>query len=259
MCGIIGLVGDIREGDWGQTHRLLTELLVQSIGRGRDATGFAAVTQPYGNELRRQLITDKSPVAADEFTSTNPFWRALHHQRCVAVLGHVRAATSGTSAHNPNNHPHLLFGRRMALVHNGWFTNSEDVVDRHSLRTRTACDSEVAARLIEEAGGLPIGLYRCLAELKGAQALVVLDSSTGTFWAATDGNRPLWVARLSDGRRTVLASTPEIMERAIQKTFDQPNGVVRDIFPIAPGYVHAISVDGRVTVPYSRLFSRGVV
>jgi len=259
MCGIIGIIGSTREGEWGQTHRLLTELLVQSIGRGRDATGFAAVAQPYGNELRRQLITDKSPVPADEFTSTNPFWRALRHQRCAAVLGHVRAATSGSPSHVPNNHPHLLFGRRMALVHNGWINNVSAMVNRFSLHLRTECDSEVAARLIEDAGGLPIGLYRCLAELNGAMALVVLDSSTGTFWAATDGNRPLWVARLSDGRRTVLASTPEIIERAIHKTFRQPYGVVRDIFPIAPGYVHAISVDGRVAVAYSRLFSRGMV
>ena len=35
MCGIIGIVGDVREGDWQSTHALLSEMFLQAISRGR--------------------------------------------------------------------------------------------------------------------------------------------------------------------------------------------------------------------------------
>jgi hypothetical protein len=85
MYGIIWVIGNFREGDWGQTHRLLTELLVESIGRG-----------PRCDWFRYRRLALRRPVAAParhrQVTVTNPFWRALRHQRCAAVLGHVAAA-----------------------------------------------------------------------------------------------------------------------------------------------------------------------
>ena len=47
MCGIFGYTGFARENRWGQTHRLLEALLLASEHRGQDATGFAALTEPF--------------------------------------------------------------------------------------------------------------------------------------------------------------------------------------------------------------------
>jgi glucosamine 6-phosphate synthetase-like amidotransferase/phosphosugar isomerase protein len=251
MCGIAAVIGDVREGEWHQTHELLTELLVQSLPRGRDATGFAAVTSPLDHPARHRLITSKEPLPADKFVIQNPFWRQLRRLRCAAVLGHVRAATSGSPSDNRNNHPHFFDGKRYALTHNGWFLNVRDAADRHALRLRTDCDSEVAARLIEATGSITKGLGRCLTDLNGAQALVVLDTRTGTLWLARDDNRPLWVARLKDDRRTIVASTAEIVCRAVERTLGPASERLASIHPLAAYYVHGLTTDGRLIAPFT--------
>jgi hypothetical protein len=49
MCGIVAVIDKPREGEWKETHALLSELLVQSMERGVDATGFAAITRAAGS------------------------------------------------------------------------------------------------------------------------------------------------------------------------------------------------------------------
>jgi glucosamine 6-phosphate synthetase-like amidotransferase/phosphosugar isomerase protein len=262
MCGIIGMVGQVREGDWQPTHNLLSEMFLKAISRGRDATGYSAIKSPLDAPRRHRAVTAKAPVPADEFIDANPFWRQLRRQRCSAVLGHVRAATSGTPADNANNHPHegRLTTGRFALVHNGWYTNTTDVVDRHALKLRTECDSECAARLIETTGSVAAGLYRCLTDLKGAQALAVLDYRTGTIWLARDDNRPLWIARLKDGRRTLIASTAEILCRGVEASLGSATDWLESIHPLAPYFVHGLTPSGRLIAPYTtpaRPASRG--
>jgi len=247
------MVGQVREGEWHQTHSLLSELLVQSISRGTDATGFAAVTSPLDYPERRRIIVDKEPTPADEFVAKNPFWRQLRNLRCCAVLGHVRAATSGSPAINANNHPHegRLNTGRFAVVHNGWFTNTPDVCDRHALKMRTACDSEIIARLIEATGSIVDGLHRCLTDLKGAQAIAVLDYRTGTIWLARDDNRPLWIARLKDHRRIVIASTAAIICQAVERTLGSASEWLDSIHPLAGYYVHGLTTTGRLIAPFT--------
>lgn len=248
MCGIIGYVGAAREGEWRGTHSLLSALLVESVGRGRDATGFVAMTEPLGAPHRRRVVTDKEPLESCEFVRRNAAWRRLSGRRCRSVVGHVRAATSGSPAVNANNHPHhgVAGASRFSLVHNGWYTNVRDMADRYALRLRTDCDTEAAARLIERAGSIPSGMARCLSELRGAQALAVLDHRTGTTFLCRDDNRPLWVCRLKDRRRVLYASTPAIIARAVEKRLGRFGDWVADCHPLAPGYVYALTADLRL-------------
>jgi len=254
MCGIIATVCRDRENEWGQTHSLLTELFIQSIGRGRDATGFAARTEPLDAPHRGRVVTAKAPVAADEFTETNPFWRHLVRQRCASVLGHVRYATSGTPSDNRNNHPFvgkLRNGSPFSMVHNGVFLEPRETADRLSLELTTDCDSEVACRLIESSRSIADGLYQCLKQIRGSMALAVLDHRTGTLWTARDNDRPLWVCRLRGGRRTIVCSTPKIICDAIQRRLGSFNDHVESIYPLAAGFVHGLTTDGRLIAPYT--------
>ena len=114
MCGIIGYVGAAREGEWKQTHSLLSELLVESIERGRDATGFAALTEPLESPTSGRLVTDKEPVESVDFVRHNPFWRSLTRMRCRSVVGHVRASTSGSPLEQCEQPP--ARGRRAVWV-----------------------------------------------------------------------------------------------------------------------------------------------
>jgi len=253
MCGIIGIVGNVREGDWHETHNLLTELLVQSMERGKDATGFAAVTSPLHAPNRHRLITDKAPLAADEFTSSNPFWNTLRRTRCCSVIGHVRWTTSGPASQNANNHPFIgkANQRGFSLVHNGIISQPEEAADRLGVKLTTDCDSEVIEKTISVTGDLATGMRRCLTDLKGSMALAAVEHRTGTVWLARDYHRPLWIARLRDGRRTVFASTPQIIQRAIETGLGKFGVWVTDIFPLAPGHVYCLTPQGQLFAAFT--------
>jgi len=49
MCGIIGFVGQVREGRMAANARPADRTILQSLTRGRDATGFAAVASRLMN------------------------------------------------------------------------------------------------------------------------------------------------------------------------------------------------------------------
>src|SRR5438045_1731405 len=67
ICGIIGFVGQVPEGMWGQTHNLLKGLYRSSLHRGTDATGFVARTSPLDDPLSGETVVAKAPLPADEF------------------------------------------------------------------------------------------------------------------------------------------------------------------------------------------------
>jgi glutamine phosphoribosylpyrophosphate amidotransferase len=253
MCGIIGIVGNVREGDWHETHGLLTELLVQSMERGKDATGFAAITSPLDAPNRHRLITDKSPLAADEFTGTNPFWQALRRMRCCSVVGHVRWTTSGPASDNRNNHPFVGNANQYAysLVHNGIISQPEDAADRLGVKLTTQCDSEVIEKTISMTGDMARGMRRCLTELRGSMAIVAVEHRSGTVWLARDAHRPLWIARLRDGRRTMFASIPQIIQRAVEARLGRFGDWVTDIFPLAPGHVFCLTPEGQLFAAFT--------
>lgn len=254
MCGIIGMVGSVREGDWYETHGLLTELLVQSMERGKDATGFAAVTSPLDAPHRHRLVTDKAPQAADEFTSGNPFWNALQRQRCCSVIGHVRWSTSGSPAVNANNHPFIGKAGSVgfSVVHNGIIDNALDAADRLGVTLTTDCDSEVIEKMISVTGSIPLGLRRCLTELRGSMGLAVVEHRSGTVWLARDPRRPLWVARLCDRRRLLIASTPQIIMRAVERQLGRFEDNVAELQPLATGYVYCLTTDARLFTVFTR-------
>jgi glucosamine 6-phosphate synthetase-like amidotransferase/phosphosugar isomerase protein len=253
MCGIAAVIGNVREGDWQETHNLMSTLLIESMERGIDATGFAAVTSSLDRPHNHKLLTAKAPQPADEFVSTNPFWATLKRMRSCSVIAHVRAATSGSPSRNSNNHP---FVGRMAkrgsfsLVHNGVLSQPKETADRLSLKLNTDCDSELAEKLVSATGDYALGLHRCLTELKGSMALVLVEHNSGVIWAVRDGGRPLWIAKLRDGRRTILCSTPQIITRAVEQTLGAFHSNVASLFPMASGYVHAFMPDGRIIAPY---------
>ncbi|MGA2440211.1 MAG: hypothetical protein ABSH08_04595, partial [Tepidisphaeraceae bacterium] len=198
MCGIIAVIGKVREGQWSETHALLSELLVQSMERGTDATGFSAIASSFDRPFNHRLITAKAPQPADEFVNTNPFWKALRRMRCCSVIAHVRAATSGSPSDNRTNHPFLgrtAKGGSFSLVHNGIFLEPKETADRLSLKLATDCDSELAEKLVSSTGDFAMGLYRCLTELEGSMALVLVEHRSGTVWAVRDWGRPLWICR----------------------------------------------------------------
>jgi glucosamine 6-phosphate synthetase-like amidotransferase/phosphosugar isomerase protein len=193
MCAILGMIGYVPEGRWGQTYAVLRELYLASEHRGRDATGFAALTEPLDAPLDGHLVTTKEPLTAGLFVTRNAAFRRLAHQRCACFVGHVRGP--------------------FALVHNGIVSNYREIAEDHGLRLTSQCDSEVLARLVEDAGDPALGLARALREVSGSVAVAVLDRDTGAVWLARNG-RPLWLARMWASEVWFVASTNAILLRA---------------------------------------------
>jgi glucosamine 6-phosphate synthetase-like amidotransferase/phosphosugar isomerase protein len=243
MCGILGFTGNVPEGKWGQTHRLLQALFVAAEPRGQDATGFAALAAPRKHGERQDLIVEKQPVPASRFVAENPTWQRLRHRRCLSLIGHVRFATHGDPADNRNNHP-FLGEKGLALVHNGVIANHQEIADKYHLRLVSECDSEVLLRLIEAHRYPMDGIAACLRECRGSTAVALMDTSEGSLWLAHNTGRPLWVAKLRNDRRWWFASTGAILLDAFAAVLGKGNVRVELMVPLAEGIVHLLHPSG---------------
>jgi len=252
MCAITGIVGHVSKGGVRETHDLLSALFVESQTRGVHASGFSAVTSPLDAPHRRRLITSKAPQAAETFVQTDAAWRALRRIRCCTVIAHARFSTFSDPAHNPNNHPFIgrARGTAFSMIHNGVISQHESVARRLGVTLATETDSEIIEKMISMTGNIPLGIRRCLSELRGSMAVAVLEHASGNVWLARDHQRPLWVARLKDHRRVVFASTPQIIQKAVENSLGAFNDWVIELQPLAPGYVYLLQ-DGRLNSVFS--------
>ena len=245
MCGIAGYVGYAREGQWGQTHSILRELFLASEHRGRDATGFAALTEPLDRPSRPSPVMSKAAIPASQFVGTNDEWLRLQRRRCSVVIQHVRAATHGAADSARNAHP-FRSESGLYLLHNGVLTNDLELLDRYSLRRESDTDSEVLLGIVAQATTPAEGLATCLREVRGSMAVAVLDSRNGVTYLANNGGRPTWVCRLRNERRTFFASTAGILLTALERVLGRGREWIGSIHPVAPGFVHAMRPDGRL-------------
>lgn len=250
MCGIIGFVGQVPEGVWGQTHDLLTELFRASEHRGRDAAGVVALAQPLDNPLMQKTVVAKEPLTASRFVEDNSVFRRLRHQRCSVVIGHVRAATHGRpdTGDNRNNHP-FVGEDGLYLVHNGVVLNHQELADKYALRCASECDSEVLLRLIETEENPVLGLSLLLREVEGSFAVAVYDQRRSVVWLCRNAGRPLWLARLERDRRWFFASTGTILLTAFRKVLGKNDVRLDYLAPIPEDTPMALSPSGMVVAP----------
>ena len=248
MCAIVGFCGYVPEGQWGQTHEILSELLIAGEHRGRDATGFAAAAQPLGSKHPRVIVA-KEPVPALDFVLDNPDFRRLSRRRCIAFLGHNRAATHGASRNNRNNHPHVGHVG-LYLVHNGIIPDYREIADKYALRQRSECDSEVLLRLVEVSDHPAAGLEACLRETRGSMAVALYDERDNIIWLARNGGRPLWLARLARDRRWFFGSTPQILLNAFRRVLGAGVHARLDyLAPVPEDIPLSLSPDGIILAP----------
>jgi len=246
MCGIVGFIGKVRDGQWRQTHDLIRALFLSAEHRGRDATGFVAQTDPLNRPRQEQIVVAKNPMSASEFVEFEPAFLRLRNRRCSAIIGHVRAATHGKPEDNRNNHP--FTGKGLFLVHNGVITNDADLTDKYGLERKTECDSEALLRLVEMARHPLVGLSVCLQEVQGSMAVAVYDSRARMVWFARNDGRPLWLAQLRNDRRWFFASTDAILLHAFRTVLGDLKSIDY-LAPVPSRTVLAVTEEGSVIAP----------
>lgn len=253
MCGIIGYAGDAQEGKWGETYSIASHMLTAASERGIDATGFAAFLSPHKHQSKNRVLMEKAPVPAEQFIKDHQDFRSLRHHRARLIVGHCRWATAGEPVVNRNNHPHV--GSGFYLCHNGIISAYHEIAQRHSLTLKTDCDSEVLLRLLEVAEDPVTGLLTCMEECEradGTMAVAVLDEEHKCIWLARDDQRPLWFARLMDGR-AFFASTHKILVTGLREVFGGKLPKMDISLPLAANAVYRLTPDGRLVTLGSRI------
>lgn len=220
MCGIAGyIVTKPKRIRPGVLQGLSRQLLVEIESRGKDATGYA-----YVSDEDKHVYMAKAPVEASDFVDIKGHLLSRESVKSMpsVMILHTRFATQGSPAQNNNNHPVYSKLTGLCLVHNGWLLNEEDLVADFSLKKDAEVDTETYLRLIE-------AFYR-RSEIKtvehGIQEATKLTLGSVSC-AMIQGGRPgtLWLWRESGDLAIVgldwgyvFASTEKAVIEAIYKT-----------------------------------------
>lgn len=170
MCGIAGIYFKKSRGyNWDAVEKMVDELVLGIESRGKDATGFVAIT----NKGKKAVLV-KEPVRASLFVRTMP--QIAKSTRMILL--HTRWATQGSPTIEGNNHPVVYDS--CYVTHNGHINNDEDLFKTYEIESKIekdaigqSVDSEIIPALIAKHGFDKINL--ALKELDGGFAIAVAD------------------------------------------------------------------------------------
>lgn len=206
-CGVFGIYVPQKKSGRGKAGaeeladvaRLTYYGLYALQHRGQESAGIA-VSDGHGIELHKAM-----GLVADVFDE-----RTLDSMQGNVAIGHVRYSTTGSSL-VVNAQP-LVFRYlqgMMALAHNGNLTNVAQL--HHRLATvgsvfQSTTDSEIIVNLIARYSqdNIEDALMKCMIDIKGAYALVMMTENKLFGVRDPFGIRPLCLGRL--GKAYVLAS-----------------------------------------------------
>lgn len=141
MCGITGIALDIKDKQntkfLDSLKAVFTTLLVNTEHMGRDATGIAVLNPSFN------ITWGKNGIKASSFVETQQYKELMDAVTVDTkfIIGHCRAATSGASVDNVNNHPHK-YGETIG-IHHGHVPDFVEKTKGLKLNTDSKCDSEV--------------------------------------------------------------------------------------------------------------------
>jgi glucosamine--fructose-6-phosphate aminotransferase (isomerizing) len=237
MCGIVGYVGP------RQAQDVVLDGLRRLEYRGYDSAGIA-------------LVVDDAIVWAKKAGKLANLEKAIADEPLPASatgIGHTRWATHG-APNDVNAHPHLGFGRRAAVVHNGIIENFAELrarieADSEQLGLVSETDTEVAAQLLELqlASGvdLTVAMQRVCTQLDGAFTLVAVDALDPTRVVAARRSSPL-VVGLGDGENFLGSDVAAFIEHtrdALELGQDEVVTITRDTVEVTD--FHGNAREGR--------------
>jgi predicted glutamine amidotransferase len=229
MCGILGYIASpTDEATKAKVFKFATTLLMSSVSRGKDASGFAALfgMQPSDDT---PMVTDKKPLPPTNFILSSKAYQGLRKNIPTIFIGHTRHSTSGDPKKGRNNHP--FHNRRYSLVHNGHVSNWKDSAKKLKLTMRTETDSEVLIRLLNPADDHEKAIEGMVKSIDSGSRLAtaVLDREKHKLILCRTNN-PTWILPYPNWRAIFFASTDDIIKAAIQMA-GEGFGELSDIKP----------------------------
>lgn len=182
MCGIFGYIGKRHDAS-----KIVFEGLKTLEYRGYDSWGIAS--KPLNNQDTKLWVhkeIGKMGLKNNKFESILP--------QSHLSIGHTRWATHG-GVTVENAHPHTDCGARLAVIHNGIVENYQNLKDEllkkgHKFGSET--DTEIIPHMLEDylKSGMDLvtAMKKSFNNLKGLNAVIVLDSITNQLVAAKNGS-----------------------------------------------------------------------
>jgi glucosamine 6-phosphate synthetase-like amidotransferase/phosphosugar isomerase protein len=182
MCSIVG-VGFQKDHAFISKYiisKIVTELLINGMSRGRTATGLCYTSN-------KEMTIVKNKLQATDFTETDFYKKSLdkyvrfngnQDQQLLSIIGHCRHKTKGTELNNKNNHP--ICYRNVIGVHNGVITNDDALFAkyRNTFKRNAQVDSEIIFALIDHFAvtlqSIPQGIQKACKELSGSYACAMV-------------------------------------------------------------------------------------
>lgn len=230
MCGIFGFVSNEIYNP-GEFWQFADRLFYHTERRGHQASGFAAVSDG-------QFVTDKRALPAEFFTKISKPWRNLRYGKKVSLIGHTRAATSGSPSNNENNHP--FHGPRYSVAHNGGIGAHRRVAAALGYNLATECDSEILLHLVEDGKTIDDGIVKVYNEVDRLSwmAVCVLERKNGLVHLFRDNQSPCSIIAVPRWNVTIFCSTKHIVADALedvlgsrQRALEAAIAVFRDDIP----------------------------
>lgn len=179
---------------------MLDSLLLSIESRGRDATGFVAISDEMDNEWHKASCEAKTFCA----------YRRFVPEKARVVIGHTRWATQGLPEFVENNHP--IKRGPYFIIHNGHVNNDDELFASAKRWPYGRVDSEAIAARLSSMDDLA-RLGEVMEEIDGDAAVAAVDERDPSKLVLARGrSSPLWVY---SGRVIVIfASTKDAVEKA---------------------------------------------
>lgn len=236
-CGIIGVVGTTEHAD---AREFLLDGLTILKNRGYDSAGIATVPHEGG-----ELLISKFASYGDKADSIELVKKHTVSHGHTLGIAHTRWATHGGKT-DENAHPHTDSSGKIALVHNGTLTNSNELrrelqAEGHKFTSQT--DTEVIVKLVgkyyaEGSVSLKEATELALQKCDGSWGLGIVCSDTPDELVVACNGSPLVIGIADD--RTFIASETSAFNRYTKNFISMKDGEI--------GVLHA---DGR-TLDLSR-------
>eukprot|EP00541_Cyclophora_tenuis_P018990 CAMPEP_0116556540 /NCGR_PEP_ID=MMETSP0397-20121206/8751_1 /TAXON_ID=216820 /ORGANISM="Cyclophora tenuis, Strain ECT3854" /LENGTH=648 /DNA_ID=CAMNT_0004081917 /DNA_START=141 /DNA_END=2087 /DNA_ORIENTATION=- len=231
-CGIAGVVGT----DSHDARDFLLEALTVLKNRGYDSAGLATMPDNGGTMSVTKYASDGDKADSIDLVRAHSQNSSGHS----VGIAHTRWATHGGKT-DENAHPHVDSSGKIALVHNGTLTNSNELRRElqalgHKFTSQT--DTEVIAKLIghirdTEQISVKDATEKALTQCDGSWGLCIMCTDTPDELVVACNGSPLVIG--IDGNRTFIASETAAFNRYTKNFISMKDGEI--------GVLHA---DGRM-------------
>ena len=210
MCGIVGYVGP------RQAAEVVYAGLKRLEYRGYDSAGIAVLAQNGHIAIRRDVGKLNN---LGSLLSQSPLGGQIG-------IGHTRWATHGEPSQR-NAHPHIGMNGRVVVVHNGIVENFlplREELAAEGVKFASETDTEVIVQLVErylESGmGFETAVRQSLAQLEGANAVVVMSvEQPDQLICARLGNAGGITLGIGQDEMFIASDIPAILEYTREMVF----------------------------------------